>query len=166
MKKSQKAFDLEKFLATVNGGRTLATYRKDDIVFSQGDRCDAVFYIRSGKCKVSVVSEQGKEAIVAMHEKGDFFGEGCLTGQPLRLATVIALADLEVLRFDNAAMQRALQQEPFSELFIAHLLARNARVEADLVDQLFNSSEKRLARLLLRMANFGKGANPSRSLPK
>ena len=104
MKKSQKAFDLEKFLATVNGGRTLATYRKDDIVFSQGDRCDAVFYIRSGKCKVSVVSEQGKEAIVAMHEKGDFFGEGCLTGQPLRLATVIALADLEVLRFDNAAM--------------------------------------------------------------
>lgn len=166
MKKNKKAFDLEAFLATVNGGRTLATYRKADIVFSQGDRCDAVFYIRSGKCKVSVISEQGKEAIVAMHEKGDFFGEGCLTGQPLRLATVIALADLEVMRFDNAAMQRALQQEPFSELFIAHLLARNARVEADLVDQLFNSSEKRLARLLLLMANFGKEGKPEPVIAK
>jgi CRP-like cAMP-binding protein len=108
----------------VNGGRTLATYREGDTVFSQGDRCDAVFYIRHGNCKVCVLSEHGKEAIVALHEKGDFFGEGCLTGQPLRLATIKAMTELEVMRFELTAMQRALQQEPFSELFIAHLLAR------------------------------------------
>jgi CRP-like cAMP-binding protein len=151
----------------VNGGRTLATYRDGDIVYSQGDRCEGVFYIRSGKCKVGVVSEQGKEAIVAIHEKGDFFGEGCLSGQPLRLATVKAITDLEVMRFDNAAIQRVLHSEPsFSELFIAHLLGRQARVEADLVDQLFNSSEKRLARLLLLMANFGKEGKPEPVIAK
>lgn len=166
MKKNRKTFDLEEFLATVNGGRTVATYREGDTVFSQGDRCDAVFYIRSGKCKVCVISEHGKEAIVAVHEKSDFFGEGCLSGQPLRLATVVAMTDLELMRFDIAAMRRALQQEPFSELFIAHLLSRNARVEADLVDQLFNSSEKRLARLLLLMANFGKEGKPEPVIAK
>lgn len=166
MKKNRKIFDLEEFLATVNGGRTVATYREGDTVFSQGDRCDAVFYIRSGKCKVCVISEHGKEAIVAVHEKSDFFGEGCLSGQPLRLATVVAMTDLELMRFDIAAMRRALQQEPFSELFIAHLLSRNARVEADLVDQLFNSSEKRLARLLLLMANFGKEGKPEPVIAK
>jgi CRP/FNR family cyclic AMP-dependent transcriptional regulator len=108
-----------------------------------------------------VISERGKEAVVALHGKGDFFGEGCLTGQPLRLATVRAVNDVEVMRFDNAAIQRVLHEEPeFSELFISHLLSRNARVEADLVDQLFNSSEKRLARLLLLMANFGKEGKP------
>ena len=133
------AFDLESFLRAVNGGKTLAKYLKGDTVFAQGDRCDGVFYIHSGECKVSVISEQGKEAVVALHGKGDFFGEGCLTGQPLRLATVTAMSDLELLRFDNASIQRALHEEPaFSELFISHLLARNARVEADLVDQLFN----------------------------
>ena len=156
-----KPFDLEKFLSTVNGGRTLVTYRKGETVFAQGDPCKGVFYIESGDCKVSVISEQGKEAIVALHGKGDFFGEGCLTGQRLRLATVTAMSDLEVMRFDNAAIQRVLHAEPaFSELFISHLLERNARVEADLVDQLFNSSEKRLARLLLLMANFGKEGKP------
>ena len=110
-----------------------------------------------GSCKVTVVSEKGKEAVVALHDKGDFFGEGCLTGQQRRIATVTAITESEIMRFDKAAMVHALHDEPkFSELFISHLLARNARVEADLVDQLFNSSEKRLARLLLLMANFGK----------
>ena len=161
------AFKLKSFLATVNGGRTLASFRKDEIVFSQGDRCEAVFYIRSGDCKISVISEQGKEAVVALHGKGDFFGEGCLTGQRLRLATATAMGDLEVMRFDTATIQRALHQEPaFSELFISHLLKRNARVEADLVDQLFNSSEKRLARLLLLMANFGKEGKPEPVIAK
>ena len=132
-----KPFNLKKFLSTVNGGRSLASYRKGETVFAQGDPCKGVFYIESGDCKVSVISEQGKEAVVALHGKGDFFGEGCLTGQPLRLATVTAMTDLEVMRFDNAAIQRVLHAEPsFSELFISHLLERNARVEADLVDQL------------------------------
>jgi CRP/FNR family transcriptional regulator, cyclic AMP receptor protein len=159
--KSKQAFDLEFFLTAIDGGKTLVKYRKGETVFAQGDPSDGVFYIQSGNCKVSVVSEQGKEAIVALHEKGDFFGEGCLTGQPRRLATVRAMSDLEVMRFDNAAIQRVLHEEPdFSEFFISYLLARNARVEADLVDQLFNSSEKRLARLLLLMANFGKEGKP------
>jgi len=114
-----------------------------------------------------VISEQGKEAVVALHKKADFFGEGCLTGQPLRLATATAMNDLEVMRFDTATMQRVLREEPtFSELFISHLLARNTRVEADLVDQLFNSSEKRLARLLLLMANFGKEGKPEPVIAK
>ena len=167
MKKSEKTFDLGEFLATVNGGRTIVTYRKGDVVFSQGHRCDAVFYIHSGDCKISVISEQGKEAVVALHKKGDFFGEGCLTGQPLRLATATAMNELEVMRFDIATMQRVLHEQPtFSELFVSHLLERNARVEADLVDQLFNSSEKRLARLLLLMANFGKEGKPEPVITK
>ena len=164
--KSKKAFDLKTFLKAVGGGKTVAKYRKGETVFAQGDPGQSVFYIQRGTCKVSVVSEQGKEAIVALHEEGDFFGEGCLTGQPLRLATVTAMSDLELLRFDMAAIQRALHEEPFSQLFISHLLARNARVEADLVDQLFNSSEKRLARLLLLMANFGKDGKPELVIAK
>src|SRR5688572_10325577 len=165
--KNKHAFDLKTFLTEVEWGKTLANYRKGETVFAQGDPCDSVFYIQSGNCKVSVVSEQGKEAIVALHEEGDFFGEGCLTGQPLGLATVTAIRDLELMRFDKAAIQRVLHEEPeFSELFISHLLARNARVEADLVDQLFNSSEKRLARLLLLMANFGKEGKPEPVIAK
>ena len=122
----KQAFDLESFLTTVDGGKTLAKYRKGETVFAQGDPCEGVFYIQSGNCKVSVVSEQGKEAIVALHEKGDFFGEGCLTGQPRRLATVRAMSDLEVMRFDNTAIQRVLHEEPdFSEFFISYLLACN-----------------------------------------
>ena len=160
------AFDLERFLSSVNGGRTLVTHRTGETVYSQGDRCDVVFYVRSGKCKVSVISDQGKEAIVALHAKGDFFGEGSLTGQPLRLATVMAMTDLELLRFDLASMRRALQEEPFSELFIAHLLARNARVEADLVDQLFNSSEKRLARILFADGQFWQRGQPEPVIAK
>jgi CRP-like cAMP-binding protein len=167
MKKHERAFDLKAFLASGNGGGSVHTYKKNQVIFSQGDRCDGVFYIHSGDCKVSVISERGKEAVVALHGTGDFFGEGCLVGQPLRLATATAMSDLEVMRLDNAAMQRVLHEEPeFSELFMSHLLSRNARVEADLVDQLFNSSEKRLARMLLLMANFGKEGKPEPVIAK
>ena len=159
--KRKSPFVLEFFLSHAEGGRTKAKYRNNETIFRQGDLADAVFYIIDGECKVTVVSEKGKEAVVALHEKGDFFGEGCLTGQPRRIATVTAITECEMMRFDKAAMMRALHNEPrFSQLFISHLLARNARVETDLVDQLFNSSEKRLARLLLLMANFGKEGRP------
>jgi CRP-like cAMP-binding protein len=165
--KRQQPFVLESFLSHAGGGRTKAKYGKDEIVFCQGDPADAVFYIIDGKCKVTVVSEKGKEAVVALHEKGDFFGEGCLNGHRRRLATVTAITECEIMRFDKATMVRVLHDEPkFSELFISHLLARNVRVEADLVDQLFNSSEKRLARLLLLMANFGKEGRPEPVIAK
>lgn len=159
--KKQRSFDVKTFLGTVNGGRTVERYRKNQKIFSQGDKADSVFYIQEGKVKVSVLSEQGKEAVVALHGKGDFFGEACLTGQPLRLATVKAMTESSIMRVDKASMVRVLQEEPkFSEMFMAYILARNVRVEEDLVDQLFNSSEKRLARLLLLMANVGKDAKP------
>jgi CRP/FNR family transcriptional regulator, cyclic AMP receptor protein len=165
--KRKQPFDVKAFLATVNGERTLSNYRKNQTVFSQGEPADAVFYIRSGKLKVTVLSDQGKEAVVAIHEKGDFFGEGCLTGQPRRLATVVAMTESVVMRLDKAAMVRVLHDEPdFSAMFLAYILARNARVEEDLVDQLFNSSEKRLARLLLLMANFGKEGKPEPIIAK
>ena len=155
--KENQSFDVEAFLSSVDGGRTISKYRKDETVFAQGDPANAVFYIREGECKVTVVSEQGKEAVVAIHGKGDFFGEGSLNGHTRRLATVVTITAGEIMRLEKAAMVRALHDQPkFSELFISHLVARNVRVEADLVDQLFNSSEKRLARLLLLMANFGK----------
>jgi CRP/FNR family cyclic AMP-dependent transcriptional regulator len=135
------------FLASVNGGRTLVSYRKGEVIFSQGKPADAVFYIQKGKVKITVISEQGKEAIVAVLGADEFFGEGCLTGQPLRLATAAAMTECEIMRLEKGTMVRVLHEEPaFSEFFVAHLLTRTARVEADLVDQLFNSSEKRLAR--------------------
>jgi CRP-like cAMP-binding protein len=156
----KRSFKLEIFLSSVDGGRTISRCRENETIFCQGDSADAVFYIKNGDCKVSVVSEQGKEAVIALIKKGDFFGEGCLTGQPYRLATVTAITECEFMRLDKTAIMRVLHAEPkFSEFFISYLLARNARVEADLVDQLFNSSEKRLARLLLLMANFGKEGN-------
>ena len=165
--KSQPPFDPESFLSHGSGGRTKAKYQKNETIFRQGDSADAVFYIIDGECKATVVSEKGKEAVVAFHERGEFFGEGCLTGQPRRLGTGTAITMSEIMRFDKAAMVRALHDEPkFSELFISHLLARNVRVEADLVDQLFNSSEKRLARLLLLMANFGKERRPEQVIMK
>jgi CRP-like cAMP-binding protein len=165
--KSKPLFNVAKFLATVNGGRTVSTYRKNKKVFVQGDPADSVFYIQEGQVKVCVVSEQGKEAVVAIHAKGDFFGEGCLTGQPRRLATVATMTESAIMRLDKAAIVRVLHDEPaFSELFMSHLLARNARVEEDLVDQLFNSSEKRLARLLLLMASFGKETKPEPIIAK
>src|SRR4029079_13630142 len=165
--KRKQPFVLEPFLSHADGGRTKAKYRKNETIFRQGDSADAVFYIMDGECKVTVVSEKGKEAVVALHEKGDFFGEGCLTGQPRRIATVTAITVPERLRLDKSALVRALHDQPkFSELFMSHLLARNVRVEADLVDQLFNSSEKRLARLLLLMANFGKEGRPEPVIAK
>jgi CRP/FNR family cyclic AMP-dependent transcriptional regulator len=155
------SFDPKAFLAMVGEGRSVGEYRKDQIVISQGDPADAVFYIQTGKVKVSVVSEQGKEAVVAMLGTNDFFGEGCLAGQMRRIATVAAMTDSVIVRLEKAAIVGMIQQEPaFARMFIAHLLARAIRVEADLVDQLFNSSEKRLARLLLLLANFGKEDKP------
>jgi CRP/FNR family cyclic AMP-dependent transcriptional regulator len=165
--KRRPSFDPKSFLAVVGEGRGIGEYRKDQIVFSQGDPADAVFYIQSGKVKVTVVSEQGKEAVVAMLGTNDFFGEGCLAGQARRIATVLTMMDSVIVRLEKAAIVRVIHREPaFSGMFIAHLLARAIRVEADLVDQLFNSSEKRLARLLLLLANFGKDEKPEPILAK
>jgi CRP/FNR family cyclic AMP-dependent transcriptional regulator len=165
--KKKTPFNVQAFLATVDGGRTIAKYGKNQTIFSQGDPADSVFYVQEGKVKVTVVSEQGKEAVVAIHGKEDFFGEGCLTGQPRRLASVEAMTDSVIMRLEKASIVRVLHDEPsFSELFMGYLLTRNARVEEDLVDQLFNSSEKRLARLLLLMANFGKEGRPERVIGK
>jgi CRP/FNR family transcriptional regulator, cyclic AMP receptor protein len=165
--RKKQPFDVEVFLHTVDGGRSVSNYRKNQKVFSQGDPADAVFYIQAGKVKVCVISERGKEAVVALHGNGDFFGEGCLTGQPLRLATVAAMTDSVIMRLDKAAIVRVLHEEPkFSEMFMSYILTRNARVEEDLVDQLFNSSEKRLARVLLLMANFGKAGKPEPVIAK
>jgi CRP/FNR family transcriptional regulator, cyclic AMP receptor protein len=168
-KKAEPQFDPEKFLASVGEGQSSSVLNlsKDQIVFSQGDHADAVFYIRKGKVKFSVVSEQGKEAVVAILDKGVFFGEGCLAGQTRRMATATAMTDAVAVRLDKAAVVRVIHHEPeFSEVFITHLLGRNIRVEADLVDQLFNSSEKRLARLLLLLANFGQEDEPEPMIAK
>ena len=157
----------EIFLAKVGEGRSIGEYREDQIVFSQGDPADAVFYIQKGKVKVRAGSEQGKEAVVAILATNEFFGEGCLAGQAKRIATVATMTESVIVRLEKAAMIRVIRQEPaFSEMFIAHLLGRTIRVEADLVDQLFNSSEKRLARLLLLLANFGKESKPEPLIAK
>jgi CRP/FNR family transcriptional regulator, cyclic AMP receptor protein len=159
--KRQTSFDPKSFLAMVGQGRSIGEYRKEQIVFSQGDPADAVFYVQSGKVKLTVVSEHGKEAVIAMLGTNDFFGEGCLAGQTQRIATAAAMTDSVIMRREKAAIARVIQDEPaFAGMFIAHLLARAIRVEADLVDQLFNSSEKRLARVLLLLANFGKEEKP------
>jgi len=163
----KRSFNVQAFLSTVGDGRTTSTYRERQTVFTQGDPADSVFYIQEGKVKVCVTSEQGKEAVVALHGDGEFFGEGCLTGQPLRLAMVAAVTECVIMRLDKAAIVRVLHDEPkFSEMFMSYILARNARVEEDLVDQLFNSSEKRLARALLLLANFGKEGRPSPVIAK
>ena len=168
MKRPRKLpFDPKAFLSKVNGGRAISDYRQEKIVYRQGDPADSVFYIQSGKVKTTVVSEQGKEAVVAVLGIDDFFGEGCLAGQPLRLSTVSAMTQCVIVRIAKADITRVIHQEPaFAELFISHLLARNSRVEADLVDQLFNSSEKRLARVLLLLANFGKESRPEPVIAK
>jgi CRP/FNR family transcriptional regulator, cyclic AMP receptor protein len=161
------SFDPKAFLAKVGEGRSIGRYRDDQIVFSQGDPADAVFYIQSGKVKVTVVSEQGKEAVVAILGTNEFFGEGCLAGQAKRIATVLTMSESVIVRLDKGAIVRVIHQEPaFSEMFIAHLVGRAIRVEADLLDQLFNSSEKRLARLLLLLANFGKEGKPQPMIAK
>jgi CRP/FNR family transcriptional regulator, cyclic AMP receptor protein len=146
MAKRPRSFDTKSFLARVGDGQSIGKYRKGQIVFSQGDLGDAVFYIQKGKAKLTVVSEQGKEAVIAILGTDEFFGEGCLAGQTQRIATVTTMTDSVIARLEKSAIIQVIHQEPkFSEMFIAHLLGRAIRVEADLVDQLFNSSEKRLA---------------------
>jgi CRP/FNR family transcriptional regulator, cyclic AMP receptor protein len=166
--KSDKSnFDLHSFLAAPGKGRTLADHPKSSQIFLQGAPADAIFYIQKGKIKLTVVSKQGKEAVVAILGAGDFFGEGCLAGQPLRMASAATMSECSIMRLEKAGVIRLLHEEPiFSELMLHHLLSRNIRIEEDLVDQLFNSSEKRLARVLLLLANFGKDGKPEPVIPK
>jgi CRP-like cAMP-binding protein len=161
------AFDPKAFLTRIEQGKTTREYRNKQVVFSQGDPANAVFFVRSGKVKLTVVSTRGREAVVGMLERGSFFGEGCLAGQPLRMSTASAIQASNVVRVDKSTMVRVLHQEPeFAELFTAYLLSRNVRIEEDLVDQLFNSSEKRLARILLLLAHFGKEPRPETVIPQ
>ena len=154
-------FEPKQFLAKVGEGKTILEFSKDQIIFAQGDVANTVFYIQKGRVKVVVISEQGKEAVVGILEPGQFFGEGCMNGHSLRIATTTAMEECLITAISKTAMLAALQDEPkFSELFMAYLLTRNSRIEEDLIDQLFNSSEKRLARLLLLLANFGKEGSP------
>jgi CRP/FNR family transcriptional regulator, cyclic AMP receptor protein len=166
-KRGKALFDPKNFLARIGDGRSIGKYRKGQLVFAQGDIADAVFYIQKGKVKLTVVSEQGKEAVIAILGTHDFLGEGCLAGQPQRIATVTVMTDSVLVRLEKSAIMKVIHEEPaFSEMFIAHLLSRSIRAEADLVDQLFNSSEKRLARLLLLLANFGKEGRPEPIIAK
>ena len=160
-KHTKDSFDPKLFLAKVGAGKTILEFHKNQEIFAQGDVADAVFYIQNGKVKLTVVSDHGKEAVVAILEPGQFFGEGCLNGHALRLATTVAMEKCLITSITKQAMISLLHAEPtFSELFMTYLLARNSRIEEDLVDQLFNSSEKRLARLLLLLAHFGKDGSP------
>jgi CRP/FNR family transcriptional regulator, cyclic AMP receptor protein len=161
-KPTKDLFDPQAFLAKVGEGKTIAVYRKDQAIFSQGEVADTIFYIQKGGVKVVVVSDQGKEAVVGILEPGQFFGEGCMNGHSLRIATATATEESLITAITKSAMVATLHDEPrFSELFVAYLLTRNSRVEDDLIDQLFNSSEKRLARLLLLLAKFGKEGSPT-----
>jgi len=154
--KKRRQFDPETFLSIIKGGRKILAFPKKHTIFAQGDSSDAVFYIQKGKVKLTVVSKGGKEATIGILKEGDFLGESCLSGQPLRMCFATAMTDCAVLRIDKKAMMKALRREhEFSDMFVAYLLARNIRYEEDLVDQLFNSSEKRLARMLLMLAQFG-----------
>ena len=163
----RRDFDPKKFLATIGEGRKVVAFPKKQTIFSQGDAADAVFYIQEGKVRLTVVSKIGKEATLGILSEGDFFGEGGLAGQALRMGSATAMTDCELLRIDKKAMMLALHREhTFSDLFVAYLLARNIRYEEDLVDQLFNSSEKRLARILLLLAHFGKEGVPETVIPK
>jgi CRP/FNR family cyclic AMP-dependent transcriptional regulator len=160
-------FDPQTFLTKVGNGKTILKVRKNQLIFSQGDVADAVFYILEGKVKVIVLSSKGKEAVVAILERGAFFGEGCLAGQRVRMAKATAMEASIIARIDKPAMVRVLHNRPaFAELFMTYLLSRNIRIEEDLVDHLFNSSEKRLARVLLLLAHFGKEARPEPVIPK
>jgi CRP-like cAMP-binding protein len=160
-------FDPATFLAKAGKGKTTATYRKGQVVFAQADAADAISYIQEGKVKLTVVSNNGKEAVVAILGDGDFFGEGCLAGQQVRMATAAAMSESVIVRLEKGEAVRVLHDEPaFSELFLKHLLSRNIRIEEDLVDQLFNSSEKRLARVLLLLAKFGRESAPETVIPK
>jgi len=164
--KKKRNFDPNAFLATIGAGRRILSFSKKQTIFAQGDATDAVFYIREGKVRLTVVSKTGKEATIAIRGGGEFFGESGLAGQPLRRGSATAMTDCELLRIDKKEMMLALHREhTFSDLFVAHLLARNIRYEEDLVDQLFNSSEKRLARILLLLAHFGKEGVPETVIP-
>jgi CRP/FNR family transcriptional regulator, cyclic AMP receptor protein len=165
--KSKREFDPHTFLATIGEGRRILTVPKKQAIFTQGDGADAVYYVQKGKVRLTVVSKTGKEATIAMVGEGNFFGEGALAGQVLRMGSAIAMTDCELLRVDKKAMMGALHREhTFSDLFVAYLLERNIRYEEDLVDQLFNSSEKRLARILLLLARFGKEGKPEEVIPR
>ncbi len=165
--KRKRDFEPENFLATIGVGRKVVALPRKEIVFAQGDAADSVFYIREGKVRLTVVSKVGKEATLGILSEGDFFGEGCVAGQPLRMGSATAMTDCELLRIDKKPMMEALHREhQFSDMFVAYLLARNIRYEEDLVDQLFNSSEKRLARILLLLAHFGKEGVPETVIPK
>lgn len=160
-------FDPQAFLSTIAGGRRVAAFSKKQAIFVQDDPSDAVFHLQKGKVKLTVVSKSGKEATIGILNEGDFFGEGCLAGQPVRLGSASALTDCSVMRIEKKVMMEVLHREhAFSDMFVAYLLTRNIRYEADLVDQLFNSSEKRLARVLLLLARFGKDGQPEVAIPK
>jgi len=160
-------FDPKLFLAEAGAGRERTRYQKNRMVFSQGDPADTIFYVQEGKIKLTVVSKQGKEAVVAILGTGDFFGEECLAGQPLRMASAVTMSVCSIMRLEKSGVIRLLHDQPaFSDMLLHHLLSRNIRIEADLVDQLFNSSEKRLARVLLLLANFGKEGKPEPVIPK
>jgi CRP-like cAMP-binding protein len=165
--KEKIAFDPKLFLAKVGTGRTIREYDKKQVVFSQSDSAEAIFYIQKGKVKLTVVSDNGKEAVIAILGAGDFLGEACLAGRAMYLGTAIAMSECSIVRLEKASMIRVLHQEPaFSEMFVSYLLSRNVRIEEDLVDQLFNSSEKRLARVLLLLAHFGKEGKPEPVIAK
>ncbi|MGA9965489.1 MAG: Crp/Fnr family transcriptional regulator [Terriglobales bacterium] len=165
--KKKREFDPDTFLATIGAGRKNVAVAKNETIFAQGDGADAVFYIQSGKVKLTVVSQTGREATIGMLSEGNFFGEGALAGQAQRMGSAAAMTDCALLRIDKKAMMEALHREhAFSDMFVAYLLSRNIRYEEDLVDQLFNSSEKRLARVLLLLAHFGKEGVPETVVPK
>jgi CRP/FNR family transcriptional regulator, cyclic AMP receptor protein len=165
--KKRRGFNPQTFLSTIDGGRKTLSLPKNQMVFSQGDSSDAVFYIQKGRVRLSVVSKKGKEATIGILNEGSFFGEGCLAGQPLRMCSATAMTDCTLMRIDKKSMMEVLHREhAFSDMFVAYLLTRNIRYEEDLVDQLFNSSEKRLARILLLLAHFGKDGKPEVAIPK
>jgi CRP-like cAMP-binding protein len=165
--KKRRKFNLKTFLSTIDGGRTIATVSKKQRVFVQGDWADAVFYIQKGKVKLTVVSTSGKEATIGILNEGTFFGEGCLTGQPFRMCSASTITDCTVMRIDKKSMMEVIHRErAFSDMFVAFLLTRNIRYEEDLVDHLFNSSEKRLARVLVLLAHFGKDGKSEVAIPR
>ena len=165
--KKRRTFDPQTFLSTVDVGRTIAVFLQKQTIFSQGESSDAVFYIQKGKVKLTVLSKSGKEAAIGILSEGDFFGEGCLTGQAFRMCSATTMIDSTVMRIDKKSMIDVIHREhAFSDMFVAYLLARNIRYEEDLVDQLFNSSEKRLARVLLLLAHLGKDGKPEVAIPK
>jgi len=160
-------FDPTAFLAKAGEGKTVAGYRKGQVIFAQSDKADSIFYVQKGKVKLTVVSNNGKEAVVALLGPNDFLGEGCLAGKLVRMSTASAMTECSIMRLEKATIIRVLREQPaFSDVFLKHLLTRNIRIEEDLVDQLFNSSEKRLARVLLLLANFGKEGKPETVIPK